>query len=90
MENHIAFHLGEKLVSHNKELPVKEQQKVEQILYIMDKFCIGEATYHAALEAGTYQGLTSSKNAKKISTSSYILKEHQGNQMVQHLTFVMS
>lgn len=37
---------GEKTGKSYKELPVEEQQKVEQILYIMDKFCIGEATYH--------------------------------------------
>jgi hypothetical protein len=37
---------GGKTGKSYKELPVEEQQKVEQILYIMDKFCIGEATYH--------------------------------------------
>ena len=29
-----------------KDLPEKEKQDIQQVLFIMDKFCIGEAAYH--------------------------------------------
>ena len=29
-----------------KDLPDEEQQDIQQVLFIMDKFCIGEAAYH--------------------------------------------
>ena len=29
-----------------RDLPEKEKQGIQQVLFIMDKFCIGEAAYH--------------------------------------------
>lgn len=29
-----------------KDLPIEQQQIIQQYLFLMDKFCIGEATYH--------------------------------------------
>ncbi len=29
-----------------KELPDEDQQDIQQVLFVMDKFCIGEAAYH--------------------------------------------
>ena len=29
-----------------KDLPEKEKEDIQQVLFIMDKFCIGEAAYH--------------------------------------------
>jgi hypothetical protein len=36
----------EKGLKSCKELPDEEQQDIQQVLFIMDKFCIGEAAYH--------------------------------------------
>ena len=37
---------SEKRLKSYKELPGNEQQDIQQVLFIMDKFCIGEAAYH--------------------------------------------
>ena len=36
----------EKGLKNYTELPTDEKQDIQQVLYIMDKFCIGEAAYH--------------------------------------------
>lgn len=36
----------EKETKSFNELPNQEQQEIQQVLYVMDKFCIGEAAYH--------------------------------------------
>ena len=36
----------EKGLKSYKELSVDKQEDVQQVFYIMDKFCIGEAAYH--------------------------------------------
>ena len=40
----LAF--GKKGLKSYEELSVDKQEDVQQMLYIMDKFCIGEAAYH--------------------------------------------
>ena len=37
---------SEKRSRSYKDLPDEEQQDIQQVLFIMDKFCIGEAAYH--------------------------------------------
>ena len=37
---------NEKGLKSYKNLPTEDKQKVQQVLHIMDKFCIGEASYH--------------------------------------------
>lgn len=37
---------SEKGLKSYTKLPGKEQQDIQQVLFIMDKFCIGEAAYH--------------------------------------------
>ena len=44
-ENHRPS-FGKKGLKSYEELSVDEQENVQQVLFIMDKFCIGEAAYH--------------------------------------------
>ena len=44
--DHILMLGSEKGLKSYKDLPDEDQQDIQQVLYIMDKFCIGEAAYH--------------------------------------------
>ena len=37
---------GNKSLKSYKNLPTEDKEKIQQVLYIMDTFCIGEASYH--------------------------------------------
>lgn len=43
--SHTLSYVGKERKGY-KDLPKEEQEKVRNILFIMDKFCIGEAAYH--------------------------------------------
>ena len=44
--DHILTPGSEKGLKSYKDLPDEDQQDIQQVLYIMDKFCIGEAGFH--------------------------------------------
>lgn len=60
---------GEKTKKNYQHLPEKEQDKVKAILFIVDKFCIGDAAYHE---------LTLSGNGEDLPRS-YLVKQCRGN-----------
>ena len=43
---HCLSFASERRSKSYKELPDEEQQDIQQVLFIMDTFCIGEAAYH--------------------------------------------
>ena len=45
-KDHCLSIRSEKASKSYNELPNEEQQDIQQVLFIMDKFCIGEAAYH--------------------------------------------
>ena len=45
-KDHCLSIRSEKASKSYNELPNEEQQDIRQVLFIMDKFCIGEAAYH--------------------------------------------
>ena len=45
-KDHFLSPGSEKRSRSYKDLPDEEQQDIQQVLFIMDKFCIGEAAYH--------------------------------------------
>ena len=45
-KDHFLSIVSEKRSRSYKDLPDEEQQDIQQVLFIMDKFCIGEAAYH--------------------------------------------
>ena len=38
--------MGEQKCSKYKELPEAEKTKIKEVLYIMDRFCVGDVAYH--------------------------------------------
>ncbi|CAB4007697.1 Hypothetical predicted protein [Paramuricea clavata] len=44
--NPYSLSFGEKGRKSYKDLPTEEQQKIQETLHIMDKFCISDASYH--------------------------------------------
>ena len=45
-KNHILSIGSKKGLKSYKDLPDENQQDIQQVLFVMDKFCIGEAAYH--------------------------------------------
>ena len=45
-KNHFLSIGSEKGLKSYKELPDEDQQDIQQVLFVMDKFCIGVAAYH--------------------------------------------
>lgn len=41
-----SISFGEKGLKSYKELPNVDQENIQQVLHVMNKFCIGEAAYH--------------------------------------------
>jgi hypothetical protein len=52
-----------------KDLPEQEKSKIKDILYIVDKFCIGEATYHELTMTATGAALPRSYLIKQCKES---------------------
>ena len=67
-ENH-RLSFGKKGLKPYEELSVDEQENVQQVLFIMDKFCIGEAAYHE---------LTCCPSGEKLPRS-YLIKQCKEN-----------
>ena len=42
--------MGDQNVSKYEALPEMEKTKIKEVLYIMDRFCVGDAAYHALSE----------------------------------------
>ena len=52
-----------------KELPEAEQQKIKEVLFIQDKFCIGEAAYHELTMTSSGEALPRSYLVKQCKDS---------------------